>query len=51
LRGSTVATTVPVGGFADTDSGNVLLWDKDRASRLFDALAKDQPVPDDLLTR
>jgi anionic cell wall polymer biosynthesis LytR-Cps2A-Psr (LCP) family protein len=51
LRGSTVATTVPVGGFADTDSGNVLLWDKDRASRFFDALAKDQPVPDDLLTR
>ncbi|WP_330251355.1 LCP family protein [Nocardia sp. NBC_00565] len=51
LRGDTVATTVPVGGFTDTDSGNVLLWDKERAGRLFDDLAKDQPIPDDLLTR
>ncbi|WP_406235107.1 LCP family protein [Nocardia sp. NBC_01009] len=51
LRGATVATTVPVGGFSDTDSGNVLLWDKNKAGRFFDALAKDQPVPDDLLTR
>ncbi len=51
LRGDTVATTVPVGGFSDTDSGNVLLWDKERASAFFDALSKDQPIPDDLLTR
>lgn len=51
LKGETVTTAVPVGGFADTDSGNVLLWDKDKASRFFDALAKDQAVPEDLLTR
>ncbi|MEU7763601.1 LCP family protein [Nocardia sp. NPDC049190] len=51
LKGNTVATSVPVGGFADTDSGNVLLWDKNKASRFFDALAKDQAVPEDLLTR
>ncbi|NKY85539.1 LCP family protein [Nocardia veterana] len=52
LRGKTVATTVPIGGFTDeTGSGNVLLWDRDRASRFFDALAHDRAVPDDLLTR
>ncbi|MGQ4618317.1 LCP family glycopolymer transferase [Nocardia sp. R7R-8] len=51
LRGDTVATAVPVGGFEDTDSGNVLLWDKNKASRFFDALANDRPIPEDLLTR
>ncbi len=51
LKGDTIATAVPVGGFDDTDSGNVVLWDKDKASRFFDALASDQPVPEDLLTR
>ncbi|UGT65023.1 LCP family protein [Nocardia asteroides] len=50
MRGDTVNTTVPIGGFEDTDSGNVLLWDRDRASRFFDALANDQPIPDDLRT-
>ncbi|OCF91052.1 LytR family transcriptional regulator [Nocardia brasiliensis] len=51
LRGDTVATTVPIGGFDDTASGNVLLWDKNKASGFFEALAKDQPIPEDLLTR
>ncbi|MFI6212419.1 LCP family protein [Nocardia brasiliensis] len=51
LRGDTVATTVPIGGFDDTASGNVLLWDKSKASGFFEALAKDQPIPEDLLTR
>ncbi|MET7769209.1 LCP family protein [Nocardia sp. NPDC005366] len=51
MRGDTVATTVPIGGFEDTDSGNVLVWDKTKASQFFDALASDQPVPDALLTR
>ncbi|MFI6368599.1 LCP family protein [Nocardia sp. NPDC050630] len=51
MRGDTVATTVPIGGFTDTDSGNVLLWDKQRAGQFFDNLAKDQPIPEDLLTR
>ncbi|MFI9507685.1 LCP family protein [Nocardia sp. NPDC052566] len=51
LRGDPVATTVPIGGFTDTDSGNVVLWDKDKASRFFEFLAKDQPIPEDLLTR
>lgn len=51
LRGDTVATTVPIGGFDDTASGNVLVWDKNKASQFFDALASDRPIPEDLLTR
>ncbi|MGQ4598818.1 LCP family glycopolymer transferase [Nocardia sp. R6R-6] len=51
LKSDTVATAVPIGGFDDTDSGNVLLWDKGKASRFFNALAGDQPIPEELLTR
>ncbi|RDI61656.1 LytR family transcriptional attenuator [Nocardia pseudobrasiliensis] len=52
LHSDTVATTVPIGGFDDvSSSGNVLLWDKAKASRFFEALASDQPIPEDLLTR
>uniref|UniRef100_UPI00319E8B6A LCP family protein n=1 Tax=Nocardia sp. No.11 TaxID=3128861 RepID=UPI00319E8B6A len=51
MRGDTVTTSVPIGGFDDTDVGNVLLWDKSKASGFFDALAKDQQIPEDLLTR
>nr|WP_232236324.1 LCP family protein [Nocardia sp. BMG51109] len=52
LRSGTVTTTVPIGGFDEVSgSGSVLVWDKDRASRFFDALASDKPVPEDLLTR
>ncbi|MEV3962084.1 LCP family protein [Nocardia sp. NPDC050193] len=48
LRGDTLATTVPIGGFADTDSGNVLLWADPDASRFFEALADGDPIPADL---
>ncbi|UGT58585.1 LCP family protein [Nocardia asteroides] len=51
MRGDTVTTSVPIGGFDDTDVGNVLLWDKSKAPGFFDALAKDQQIPEDLLTR
>ncbi|TQF75223.1 LytR family transcriptional regulator [Rhodococcus spelaei] len=51
MRGDLVTTTVPVGGFEDVDgSGNVLLWDRDKATRFFGALADDKPIPQDLLT-
>jgi anionic cell wall polymer biosynthesis LytR-Cps2A-Psr (LCP) family protein len=51
LRGGMTTTTVPVAGFEDVDgSGNVLLWDKARASQFFDALANDQQIPQDLIT-
>ncbi|MGW4632550.1 LCP family protein [Nocardia sp. NPDC004415] len=51
MRGDTVTTSVPIGGFDDTDVGNVLLWDKAKAPDFFDALANDRPIPEDLLTR
>ncbi|NKX87187.1 LCP family protein [Nocardia coubleae] len=51
MRGDTVTTSVPIGGFTDTDVGNVLLWDKAKAPGFFDALAKDQQIPEDLITR
>ncbi|MVU79780.1 LytR family transcriptional regulator [Nocardia sp. ET3-3] len=51
LTDDPITTTVPVGGFEDVaGSGNVLLWDKTKASAFFDALAKDQQVPSDLIT-
>ncbi|WP_245545665.1 LCP family protein [Nocardia higoensis] len=52
MRGDTIATTVPVGGFDDVSgSGNVLLWDTDKAIPFFEALADDKPIPEALLTR
>ncbi|WP_442790348.1 LCP family protein [Nocardia sp. CDC153] len=51
LNDDPITTTVPVGGFEDVSgSGNVLLWDKTKASAFFDALAKDQQIPQDLIT-
>ncbi|MFC4376591.1 LCP family protein [Nocardia halotolerans] len=51
MRGDTVTTTVPIGGFDNTAVGNVLLWDKSKAPDFFDALANDRQIPQDLLTR
>ncbi|WP_460865336.1 LCP family protein [Rhodococcus aerolatus] len=50
VRGDLVTTTVPVGGFEDTDAGNALLWDQAKASQFFGALAEDRQVPPDLIT-
>ncbi|MET0198813.1 MAG: LCP family protein [Rhodococcus fascians] len=50
MRGDLVTTTVPVAGFENTDVGNVLLWDSDRASQFFGLLADDQQIPEDLRT-
>lgn len=47
LAGSTTEMTVPIGGFATTGSGAVVMWDREKAAALFDALAADRPVPDD----
>jgi len=43
-------TTVPFGGFANTSVCSVVLWNRRAALQLFDDLAKDRPVPKDLLT-
>ncbi|MDV7269215.1 LCP family protein, partial [Rhodococcus oxybenzonivorans] len=51
VRGDMVTTTVPVAGFEDVDgSGNVLVWDDERASQFFGALAEDRQVPAELVT-
>jgi LCP family protein required for cell wall assembly len=49
LRGDLITTTVPIGEFTTSDSGAVVVWDSDAASRLFDSLATDAPVPADVL--
>ncbi|OHR18797.1 LytTR family transcriptional regulator [Corynebacterium sp. HMSC034A01] len=38
LRGGLETETVPIGGFADTEVGNVVLWDDTAAEALFDSL-------------
>jgi anionic cell wall polymer biosynthesis LytR-Cps2A-Psr (LCP) family protein len=43
-------TTVPFGGFENTSVGSVVLWNRAQALRLFGDLAKDHPVPRNLLT-
>ena len=37
LRGDVTTTTVPIGEFTGSDSGAVVVWDSEAASRLFDA--------------
>ena len=49
LRGSMTTTTVPIGEFTGSNSGSVVVWNSDAASRLFAALASDAPVPQDVL--
>jgi LCP family protein required for cell wall assembly len=45
LHGSTTTMTVPIGEFSNGDVGSVVVWNHDEASRLFQALAADAPVP------
>ena len=35
LHGTVTTTTVPIGEFTGSDSGSVVVWDSDAASRLF----------------
>ena len=49
LHGSTITLTVPIGEFTGNDAGSVVVWDHDKAARLFDALAADEPVPQAVL--
>lgn len=45
LHGSTTEMTVPIGDFASSSAGAVVVWDHQKAAALFDALAADKPVP------
>jgi LCP family protein required for cell wall assembly len=49
LHGTVTTTTVPIGEFTGSDSGSVVVWNSDAASRLFTALASDEAVPADVL--
>ena len=49
LHGGMTTTTVPIGDFTGNDSGSVVEWDDDAATRLFHALATDTAVPADVL--
>jgi LCP family protein required for cell wall assembly len=49
LHGNVITTTVPIGEFSGSDSGSVVVWNSDAASRLFAALASDSAVPQDVL--
>lgn len=49
MHGDVTTTTVPIGESEGTDSGSVLVWDHDAASRLFEALSSDAPVPPDVI--
>lgn len=49
--GQGVTTTVPFGEFSETDDGaSVVKWDQDKAGTLFQALATDTPVPQEVIT-
>jgi LCP family protein required for cell wall assembly len=44
--GDAVTMTVPIAGFGPVSDGSSgVLWDRDQAARLFDALAQDRPAP------
>lgn len=48
--GGAVTTTVPIAGFGTVgDGSSAVLWNRERAVLMFDALAQDRPVPPDAL--
>ena len=49
LHGSPTTVTVPIGEFTGSDSGSVVVWDADGATKLFDALRSDTPLPAEVL--
>lgn len=49
MSGDITTTTVPIGEYTDNGSGSVVMWDSDTASRLFEALAADTAVPQDVI--
>lgn len=49
LHGNVTTVTVPIGEFTGSDVGSVVVWNDDAATRLFQALAADEPVPQDVL--
>lgn len=48
LHGPTTTLTVPIGAFAGSDAGSVVVWDDEAAGKMFTALGSDAPVPTSL---
>ncbi|HLV72873.1 LytR family transcriptional attenuator [Actinomadura hallensis] len=47
-----VTTTVPIGGGGSAPGvGSYITWDRAKASRLFDAIKQDQPIPPDVIEK
>ncbi|MFI6457433.1 LCP family protein [Streptosporangium amethystogenes] len=46
-----VTTVVPIGSLPTINGQAVVKWDREKALRLFDALAEDKPVPKDVLAK
>lgn len=51
MNNDPVTTIVPVGSFPTINGVNYAQWDRERALRLFDALAADKPVPKDVISK
>jgi LCP family protein required for cell wall assembly len=49
MHGDMTTTTVPIGEFTSGDSGAVVVWNTEAASRLFSAIASDSQIPPDVL--
>ncbi|NYH80688.1 LCP family protein required for cell wall assembly [Actinopolyspora biskrensis] len=47
--GNGITGTVPISGFGTLNGQSVVKWDSARASRLFEAIANDRPVPEGTL--
>ena len=51
-NGGVLTTTVPIARFGTVDDGgSAVIWDKDAASALFEALANDEAVPAEVLPK
>ncbi|MFF3437889.1 LCP family protein [Streptosporangium sp. NPDC002721] len=49
MGGNPVTTVVPIGSLPTIDGQSVVKWDREKALRMFEALAQDKPVPKDAL--
>ncbi|MBB2908799.1 LCP family protein required for cell wall assembly [Streptosporangium becharense] len=49
MGGNPITTAVPVGSLPTINGQAVVKWDREKALRLFNALAEDKPVPKDVL--
>ncbi|WP_433873542.1 LCP family protein [Saccharopolyspora sp. CA-218241] len=44
-----ITTSVPFGGFDTVNGQSVVVWDRENALRMFEAVANSEPIPADLL--